>query len=148
MVFAWVERWLAQRRTREIMGVLFFLSIISLQLVGPLIAFYGHKSKPRKRNSCGRNSLRRRSRRPRPWLPLSMPRPPRVQYWTLCFLFYYCRSMELRFCGCLIFVCAGNIMAKISAKQPPAKLRRESVWCSIPAGICRIPRTRNRGLTE
>ena len=46
MAFAWVERWLAQRRTREIMGVLFFLSIVSLQLIGPLIAFYGHKSKP------------------------------------------------------------------------------------------------------
>ncbi|MGH9502131.1 MAG: hypothetical protein ACRD20_04700 [Terriglobales bacterium] len=46
MVFAWVERWLVQRRTREIMGVLFFLSIVSLQLAGPLIAFYGHKSKP------------------------------------------------------------------------------------------------------
>jgi ABC-2 type transport system permease protein len=46
MAFAWLERWLAQRRTREIMGVLFFLCILSLQLIGPLIAFYGHKSKP------------------------------------------------------------------------------------------------------
>ena len=27
MIFAWVERWLAQRRTREIMGVLFVLQI-------------------------------------------------------------------------------------------------------------------------
>jgi ABC-2 type transport system permease protein len=43
--FAWLERWLAQRRTREIMGVLFFLCILSMQLIGPLIAFYGHKSK-------------------------------------------------------------------------------------------------------
>jgi len=49
MAFAWVERWLARRRTREIMGVLFFLSIVSLQLLGPLIAFYGHKSKPEAR---------------------------------------------------------------------------------------------------
>ena len=46
MAFAWLERWLAQRRTREIMGVLFFLCILSLQLIGPLITFYGHKSKP------------------------------------------------------------------------------------------------------
>lgn len=46
MIFAWLERWLAQRRTREIMGVLFFLFILSLQLVGPLIAAYGHKPKP------------------------------------------------------------------------------------------------------
>jgi ABC-2 type transport system permease protein len=49
MTFAWLERWLAQRRTREIMGVLFFLCILSLQVVGPLIAFYGHKSNPETR---------------------------------------------------------------------------------------------------
>jgi ABC-2 type transport system permease protein len=47
--FAWLERWLAQRRTREIMGVLFFLCILSLQLIGPLIASYGHKSNPETR---------------------------------------------------------------------------------------------------
>jgi len=46
MIFAWLERWLAQRRTREIMGVLFFLFILSLQLIGPLIEAYGHKPKP------------------------------------------------------------------------------------------------------
>src|SRR5579863_1123194 len=28
MVFAWLERWLAQRRTREIMGVLFILTML------------------------------------------------------------------------------------------------------------------------
>jgi ABC-2 type transport system permease protein len=49
MAFTWLERWLAQRRTREIMGVIFFLCILSLQLTGPLIAFYGHKSKPETR---------------------------------------------------------------------------------------------------
>jgi ABC-2 type transport system permease protein len=49
MAFAWLERWLAQRRTREIMGVLFFLCILSLQLIGPLIASYGHKSSPETR---------------------------------------------------------------------------------------------------
>ncbi len=49
MVFAWLERWLAQRRTREIMGVLFFFSILSLQLIGPMIAVYGHRSKPEAR---------------------------------------------------------------------------------------------------
>jgi ABC-2 type transport system permease protein len=47
--FEWVGRWLAQRRTREIIGALFFLSIVGLQMVGPLIAFYGHKSKPEAR---------------------------------------------------------------------------------------------------
>src|ERR1700747_1652617 len=38
MVFAWVERWLAQRRTREIFAVLFFLFMISLQLIGPMVS--------------------------------------------------------------------------------------------------------------
>ena len=100
MVFAWVERWLAQRRTREIMGVLFFLSIVSLQLFGPLIAFYGHKSKPEARFL---------------WQELSKaqkPLPPSLAAAAIAetaqgrhsdrraFLFYCCRSMELHFCGC------------------------------------------------
>jgi len=34
-VFAWLERWLARRRTREIMGVVFLLLIVSFQLIGP-----------------------------------------------------------------------------------------------------------------
>jgi ABC-2 type transport system permease protein len=44
MVFAWVERWLAQRRTREIFAVLFFVAMISLQLVGPMLNRYGDRS--------------------------------------------------------------------------------------------------------
>jgi ABC-2 type transport system permease protein len=35
-IFAWLERWLAQRRTREVMGVLFILFMLSFQLIGPL----------------------------------------------------------------------------------------------------------------
>jgi ABC-2 type transport system permease protein len=46
MIFAWVERWLAQRRTREILGVLFFLMIISFQFIGPLASRYGGKRAP------------------------------------------------------------------------------------------------------
>src|ERR1700690_341953 len=49
MLFAWLERWLAQRRTREIMGILFFLFILSFQLIGPLIAVYEHRSIPETR---------------------------------------------------------------------------------------------------
>lgn len=41
-VFAWLERWLAQRRTREIMGVIFFLLIVGVQFIGPLSARFGH----------------------------------------------------------------------------------------------------------
>jgi ABC-2 type transport system permease protein len=36
-VFAWVERWLAQRKTREILGALFMVAILSLQLLNPAI---------------------------------------------------------------------------------------------------------------
>jgi ABC-2 type transport system permease protein len=46
MVFAWVERWLAQRRTREIMGVLFVLLMLGFQLIGPLAGHFGNRSRP------------------------------------------------------------------------------------------------------
>jgi ABC-2 type transport system permease protein len=46
MVFAWVERWLAQRRTREIMGILFVLLMLSLQLIGPVIQHFGGHAHP------------------------------------------------------------------------------------------------------
>ena len=36
MIFAWIERWLAQRRTREIFGVVFILFMLSFQLIGPI----------------------------------------------------------------------------------------------------------------
>ena len=45
-VFAWLERWLAQRRTREIMGVLFILSMLSFQLIGPAIEHLGKGPHP------------------------------------------------------------------------------------------------------
>jgi ABC-2 type transport system permease protein len=41
MFLAWIERWLAQRRTREIFGIFFFLIMIGLQLVGPLAGRFG-----------------------------------------------------------------------------------------------------------
>jgi ABC-2 type transport system permease protein len=46
MTFAWVERWLAQRRTREIMGVLFVLLMLSFQLIGPLAGRFGKRARP------------------------------------------------------------------------------------------------------
>jgi ABC-2 type transport system permease protein len=46
MIFAWVERWLVQRRTREIMGVLFVLLMLSFQLIGPLIARLDKRPRP------------------------------------------------------------------------------------------------------
>ncbi len=46
MIFAWLERWLAQRRTREIMGVLFILLMLSFQLIGPAVQHMSGKPHP------------------------------------------------------------------------------------------------------
>ncbi|MGH9484326.1 MAG: hypothetical protein ACRD1F_04660, partial [Terriglobales bacterium] len=35
MIAAWLERWLAKRRTRELLGVVFFLVIIGVDFAGP-----------------------------------------------------------------------------------------------------------------
>jgi len=48
MVFAWLERWLAQRRTREIMGVLFILVMLSIQLIGPALQHFERQPATRK----------------------------------------------------------------------------------------------------
>src|SRR5579859_7335431 len=45
-IFAWVERWLAQRRTREVMGVLFILGMLSFQLIGPVMQGLDKKPRP------------------------------------------------------------------------------------------------------
>ena len=42
-IFAWIERWLAQRRTREIMGILFILLMLSFQLIGPMVEHFGKR---------------------------------------------------------------------------------------------------------
>jgi ABC-2 type transport system permease protein len=46
MIFSWVERWLAQRRTREIFGLLLFLFIIGVQFIGPATEHFAGKRKP------------------------------------------------------------------------------------------------------
>jgi ABC-2 type transport system permease protein len=46
MVFAWIERWLAQRRTREILGILFILLMLSFQLIGPMMERFGKRPRP------------------------------------------------------------------------------------------------------
>lgn len=40
MIFSWLDRWLAQRRTREILGIVFLFLILGVQLLNP--AFYQH----------------------------------------------------------------------------------------------------------
>lgn len=46
MVFAWLERWLAQRRTREIFGIVFILLMLSFQLIGPIVEHLNKGSHP------------------------------------------------------------------------------------------------------
>jgi ABC-2 type transport system permease protein len=46
MFFTWVERWLAQRRTREILGVFFLFMVIGFQSIGPLVRHFGNRSRP------------------------------------------------------------------------------------------------------
>ena len=41
-VFAWLERWLARRRTREILGVVFICVILSFQLIAPIVEHWKH----------------------------------------------------------------------------------------------------------
>lgn len=36
-IFAWIDRWLAQRRSREIVGAVFLLLVLSLQLLNPAL---------------------------------------------------------------------------------------------------------------
>lgn len=45
MIFAWLERWLARRRTRELLAILFFLGIIGLQFISPLVQHYGRHAR-------------------------------------------------------------------------------------------------------
>ncbi len=37
MIFAWIERWLAQRRTREILGIVILFLFLSFQLLNPAL---------------------------------------------------------------------------------------------------------------
>jgi ABC-2 type transport system permease protein len=45
MIFAWIDRWLAQRRTRELMGILFVLLMLSVQLIAPSIGYHGSRAR-------------------------------------------------------------------------------------------------------
>jgi len=40
-IYSWAERWLARRRSREILGFIFLLFIIGFQFIGPMATRYG-----------------------------------------------------------------------------------------------------------
>jgi len=41
-IFAWIERWLAQRKTREILGAVFMVGLLSLQILNPALYRKNH----------------------------------------------------------------------------------------------------------
>jgi len=43
-IFAWIEHWLSRRRSREIMGVAFFLMMVGFQVAGPVLDRYSRKT--------------------------------------------------------------------------------------------------------
>jgi len=45
-IYAWLSRWMAQRRTREILGAAGILLAISAQFITPLANRYGHRALP------------------------------------------------------------------------------------------------------
>jgi len=44
MIFAWIDRWLAQRKTREVLGIIFLFLLLGAQLMNP--ALYGTRERP------------------------------------------------------------------------------------------------------
>ncbi len=42
-VFIWIEHWLSRRRSREVMGVIFFVLMIGFQFVGPALGRYSRE---------------------------------------------------------------------------------------------------------
>ncbi len=66
-IFAWIDRWLAQRRTREIISSAFFIALIGLQFLNPGL----------RRQATGRSMTPQEQREAHHWLE----RADRVQQW-------------------------------------------------------------------
>jgi ABC-2 type transport system permease protein len=65
-VFAWIDRWLSQRKTREIVGALFMIFLLSLQLLNPALRQKRHQQPqtPQERTE----NLRRIATEYAPWV--------------------------------------------------------------------------------
>jgi ABC-2 type transport system permease protein len=74
-IFAWIDRWLAQRRTREIVGAIFLLGVLGIQLLNP--AVYEGRHAGRESRADRYASQRRMMAGMRPWLS----RANAVQAW-------------------------------------------------------------------
>jgi len=47
-VFVWIEHWLSRRRSREVMGVIFFVMMIGFQFIGPALGRYSREPTKRR----------------------------------------------------------------------------------------------------
>jgi ABC-2 type transport system permease protein len=65
-IFAWIDRWLAQRRTREIVGALFFIFVLSLQLLNPALRMTRQSGNESREDRAA--SVRRMTEAIKPWL--------------------------------------------------------------------------------
>lgn len=65
-IFAWIERWLRQRKTREILGAIFMVALLSLQLMNP--ALYQKRHSGRSGHQAQAEQLREAQERYEPLL--------------------------------------------------------------------------------
>ena len=47
-IFAWIEHWLSSRHSREIMGVIFLLMLLAIQVSGPVLGRFGNRPTPQR----------------------------------------------------------------------------------------------------
>jgi len=65
-VFAWIDRWLAQRKTREILGAVFLVLMLSMQLLNPALRERRHHGREGREEQ--EQSERQMITRMEPWL--------------------------------------------------------------------------------
>ncbi|MBV8673002.1 MAG: hypothetical protein JOZ33_06180, partial [Acidobacteriaceae bacterium] len=67
MIFAWIDRWLAQRRTREVLGLVFLFLLLGAQLMNP--ALYGPHGHPSQKTLSAMLHATRMANRVQGFLP-------------------------------------------------------------------------------
>lgn len=45
-IYAWIEHWLMRRRSKEVLGIMFFLMLIAFQVAGPMLGRFSRESTP------------------------------------------------------------------------------------------------------
>ena len=138
MAFEWVGRWLAQRRTREIVGVLFFLSIVGLQSSRPFDRILRTQVQTRSGASVADNLKRAEATPSSPGCRCDCRNGRRALLDRRVFsstvgVLWNCFSVAAEFSSP-----RGISRRKISANRPDAEYRRKKVTLSTPAGSCRV----------